>query len=261
MYAWGVGVDGDFYQVLSPGWMGTEMVVAGPQGTSAFGNFIAMQGAKEKWLQDFKADIEAGRKPRCMWDAETETPRARPEEEWQDLEPCGWTAKTDEEIAAWIEKWVKQHPVYRAVDPFGSECNGQTFANAFISWLTSSTFERTTDSKKGRAIVYGGLALLAGAGIAYLFSQRNAVTLAPGARQRAETVETGRSRDTKEKSARTRFHTVDTRDTMEMETRPTTPFMDSRPTGTTLTSRLRGSSRSRTKTGMSRISVFSGAFD
>jgi len=79
--------------------------------------------------------------------------------------------KTDEEIEAWIKEWARVHPEYCHLDLVGRECNDQTFACEFISWLTNSNYSRMSDNTKGRAVVYGGLALLATAGGIYLASK------------------------------------------------------------------------------------------
>merc|ERR1712150_253792 len=120
----------------------------------------------------FKSALDAGKQHASMWLAEKSEPRARPEEVWQDIELCGWTMKTDEEIAAWIREWVEKNPQYKSMDPIGRECNDQTFALAFISWLTGTNYSRWTDNTKGRAVIYGGLALLASAGALYLANTR-----------------------------------------------------------------------------------------
>lgn len=158
---WGVGIGNNFYEVLDAGWSGTEMVVAGPEGISALGEFAQEASAKERWLEAFRADVQEGKRPASQWLEEKEQPRARPEEEWNELETCGWTMKSDEEIEAWIKDWVERNPVYRRIDPFGREVNDQTFAIALIEWLTNSKVTKMTDNTKGRAVVYGGLAVLA----------------------------------------------------------------------------------------------------
>merc|ERR1712060_883344 len=94
--------------------------------------------------------------------------RSRQKQFWQDLEVVGWTMKTDEEIESFIKEWVDTHPVYAAMSAIGGECNDQTVAIDFIGWLTGTTFSRMTDNTKGRAVLYGGLALLATAGGVYL---------------------------------------------------------------------------------------------
>lgn len=165
---WGVAVGDRFYEVLSSSVMNTEMVVAGPEGILALGDFAKAEGAKETWLETYKADIEEGKKPKSMWLEAKGEPRARQGEEWQDFEMCGWTMKSDEEIDAWVQEWAAQHPEYKGMDPFGRECNDQTFAIDMIGWLTDTNFSRMSDNTKGRAVVYGGLALLATAGGLYI---------------------------------------------------------------------------------------------
>jgi len=171
---WGVSVgdDSDFYEVIAAGWTAKEMVVAGPKGLIALGDFAKEEGAKERWLGRIKATIDEGKRPEGQWVAEKGEPRARPGEVWQDLEQVGWTMRADEEIEAWIHEWVAEHPDFRAMDALGRECNDQTFAIAFIGWLTGTDYSRVTDNTKGRAVVYGGLALLATAGVGLFLANR-----------------------------------------------------------------------------------------
>merc|ERR1719336_484879 len=162
LYSWGVGVGGDFYEVLSLSRSSTEMAVVGPQGTVALGPFTRVEGGKEAWLMAVQDAIREGKRHQLSWSSEAKEPRARPEGVWQSFEHAGWTLKTDAMIEAWIMKWVEEHPTYCAMDAIGRECNEQTFALAFISWLLGREYRRITDNTKGRVLVYGGLTLLAG---------------------------------------------------------------------------------------------------
>lgn len=200
MHNWGVAVGDDFYEVLSTSWMQTEMAAAGPNGIVALGNFSKEEGARDRWLEAFKADTEPGKKFESCWLAERGEPRARPLEAWQDLEQCGWTMKSDADIEAWMQQWVEDHPEFKAIDPIGRECNDQTFALACIAWLTGTNFSRMTDNTKGRVVVYGGLAILAAAGGLYLANRmtrgsepQSVEDAAPPQRERTQTWQVGRN--------------------------------------------------------------------
>jgi len=165
---WGVGVGDQFYELLSWSSTGTEMVAVGPSGTLARGDFIKLPGSWEAWLAAARAEREADRHPASAWLEATQEPRARPRAAWSDLEAAGQTSRSAEAIEAWIQAWVAAHPAYRAMDTFGDECNDHTFTLELIEWLTGTPYHKATDNQKCRAIVYGGLGLLAGAGLAYL---------------------------------------------------------------------------------------------
>lgn len=184
LHNWGVNIgDGDqFYEVLTHSATSNEMVVAGNQGIVGFGSFTQEDKAIESWLQSFRADIDAEKKPAEVWIPERGEPRSRQKQFWQDLETVGWTMKTDEEIEAYIKEWVEAHPTYTAMSAIGGECNDQTFATDFIGWLTDTKFSRMTDNTKGRAILYGGLALLATAGGVYLATRNQNADGAGGQR-------------------------------------------------------------------------------
>jgi len=166
-YSWGVAVGEDCYEIASLNRSATEMAVVGPQGIVALGEWAKEEGGKEAWLNAMHEAVEDGTKHSTIWFDEKSEPRARPADVWESFEHAGWSMRNDEQIQAWVEQWVEQNPTYKAIDPLGRECNEQTFALAFISWLIGSEYSRMTDNTKGRAIVYGGLALLAiGAGAA-----------------------------------------------------------------------------------------------
>lgn len=166
VYSWGVGVGEDFYEVLSLSRDATEMAVVGPQGIMALGEFADEEGARDQWLGTVQKMLADGGWPGSAWLQEAKEPRSRPEGEWESFEHAGWTMMTDEQIKEWAKEWVQANPRYKAIDAFGRECNEQTFAKAFISRLTDSDYNRMTDNTKGRILVYGGLTLLAGIGIA-----------------------------------------------------------------------------------------------
>jgi len=164
VHSWGVGVGEDFYEVTSLSRGATEMAVVGPRGVVALGEFVREEGGHERWVQAMQDAVRDGRRHESTLAGGE--PRSRPQEVWESFEHAGWTARTDEQIEEWIGQWVEEHPSYRAIDAIGRECNEQTFALAFISWLTGQEYRRITDNTKGRALVYGGLALLAGVGVA-----------------------------------------------------------------------------------------------
>lgn len=173
VFNWGVAVDGDVYEVAPPlGLSSTEMAVVGPEGIVALGAFTHKQGGADRWLKARRSAAQAGGTLEDTWLEEQGEPRSRPQIAWQNFEHAGWTVRTDEEIAAWISQWVVEHPSYRAIDAIGRECNDQTFALAFISWLISDKYCRMTDNTKGQVMVYGTLALLAGLGVAYAVKGR-----------------------------------------------------------------------------------------
>jgi len=171
LHHWGVGVGDTFYELLAWGRAATEMVAVGASGIVACGAFADKPGLKEQWVEKARLETQAGRRPSTAWLKEVDEPRARLVEHWHEFEACGGTSRTDEEVEAWIRNWVKEHPAYRASDAFGNECNDHTFALDLIAWLTGKPFKKATDNQKGRALVYSGLALLAGAGVAYLSSR------------------------------------------------------------------------------------------
>lgn len=178
---WGVGVGEDYFEALPLTESATdkmksmvsgdghdEMAVVGPQGIVALGEFTKTEGGRERWLESLRAEVRAGTRPESMWLEEKGEPRSHPQECFAKPEHIGWTVKTHNDVQEWIKQWVVKNPSYKAMDAFGKECNSQTFAIDFISWLTDKPYRRTTDGQKARTVVYGGLALLAGIGAAYL---------------------------------------------------------------------------------------------
>lgn len=165
-YSWGVGVGEDFFEVFSLGRTNTEMAVVGPQGVIALGEFAAEEEARKRWLQAAQDTVGSGSRNATTWLQEAGEPRSRLESHWESFEQAGWTMRNNEQIAVWIKQWVEENPSYRAIDPLGRECNEQTFSLAFISWLVGNEYKRITDNTKGRLLVYGGLTILAGVGIA-----------------------------------------------------------------------------------------------
>jgi len=171
---WGVGVGDSFYELLAWGRGATEMVAVGPKGLVECGAFARQQGLRKQWIEKARLETKAGRRPAQAWSEDLDEPMARSREDWADFEMVGGTSRTDDEITAWIRQWIKEHPTYKAMDAFGSECNDQTFAADLIAWLMGSRYTKATDNQKGRTLVYGGLVLLAGAGAAYLSSRSRA---------------------------------------------------------------------------------------
>jgi len=188
LYHWGVGVGDDFYELLAWGRTATEMVAAGPTGIVACGEFVEEPGRREQWVEKARHETKAGKRPAETWSEGKQEPCSRPMELWGDLESCGGTSKSDAEIEAWIRKWVEEHPIYCAVDAFGGECNDHTFANDLITWLTGIPHQRTTDNQRGRSLLYGGVALLAGVGAMYLWSAQDTSTTSCGVQVAAAAV-------------------------------------------------------------------------
>jgi len=160
-YSWGVEVGGEIYEVLSISRNHTEMAVVGPQGIIALGACGKEEGGREAWKRLVFDAVEEGTKHASIWPEGKAEPNSRPKETWESVEQVGWTMRTSEQLQEWIEQWVEANPTYKAMDPLGNECNEQTFALAFISWLIGQEYTRMTDNTKGRAIVYGGAAILA----------------------------------------------------------------------------------------------------
>merc|ERR1719296_162378 len=145
------------------------MAVVGPEGVAALGAFATSALAKKSWLDYVLGDVAARRRDTSTWLGEAGEPRSKTESLWDSFEHIGWTMRRDEHIKEWIVAWVQEHPTYKAIDPMGNECNEQTFAIDFISWLIDGPYRRITDNTKGRVLAYGGLALIAGIGIAMAY--------------------------------------------------------------------------------------------